>query len=66
RLDNQETLLMWAAGYGSSATVVLLLQHGAQPALRDNRGKTAQDMAREGHFDQTGALLENARPASAP
>jgi ankyrin repeat protein len=48
---------MCAAAYGHDGTVQLLLQRGADPALRDNRGKTAADMAAEGRHAATLALL---------
>ena len=38
---------MWAAGYGHTATVRLLLDQGADPDLRDDRGMTALMMAAE-------------------
>ncbi len=44
--NNDLTALMWAAGYGKTATVKALLAAGANPRLRDNRGKTAADIAR--------------------
>ena len=50
RYDAQLTALMWAAGMGHAETVRLLLQHGADASLSDDRGKTAAQMAREaGH-----------------
>ena len=49
RLENDLTLLMWAAAYDHEATVDLLLAQGAERGLKDNRGKTAADMAREGN-----------------
>ncbi len=46
------TALMWAAGHDASAgvedvdaTLKVLLDHGAAPDLRDDRGKTAADIA---------------------
>lgn len=57
RLDGGLTLLMWAAGYGREDTVRFLLQRGADPGLRDERGKTAEDIAREnGHTAVAQAL----------
>ena len=58
---NDLTALMWAAGYGKTDTVRALLDAGAKPALKDNRGKTALDMARDGNFDETAAVLEQAQ-----
>ena len=52
------TALMWAAGYGKTATVKALLAAGASPTLKDDRGKTALDIAREGKFADTVTLLE--------
>lgn len=59
RLDNDETLLMWAAGYGHVSTVQLLLDQGADRSLKDNRGKTAADIAREGNFMAVLKLIES-------
>jgi ankyrin repeat protein len=58
---NDLTALMWAAGFGKTATVKALLGAGANPKLRDNRGKTAADMARAEHFDETAAMLDSAK-----
>jgi ankyrin repeat protein len=52
------TALMWAAGYGKADTVRLLLARGADPARRDDRGKTAGDIARDGRYADVAALLE--------
>ncbi len=60
--DNDLTALMWAAGFGKTATVKALLDAGARTDLKDNRGKTALDMAREGKFDDTVKLLEGRSP----
>ena len=56
-LDNQLTLLMWAAAYGHEPAVRLLLAQGADRAAKDNRGKTAADMAAEGHHPNIASLL---------
>jgi ankyrin repeat protein len=58
---NDLTALMWAAGYGRNAAVKTLLAAGARADLRDNRGKTALDIAREGDFGETAALLQGQR-----
>lgn len=57
---NDLTALMWAAGYGRTATVKALLDAGARAGLRDNRGKTALDIAREQKHEETVRLLETA------
>jgi ankyrin repeat protein len=49
---------MWAAGYGRTGAVKSLLAAGARADLRDNRGKSALDMARDGNFSETAAVLE--------
>ena len=59
RLDNDLTLLMWAAAYGHEVTVRLLLDQGAERKDRDARGKTAADMAREGNHLALAKLLES-------
>jgi ankyrin repeat protein len=58
KLENDLTLLMWAAAYGHEATVRLLLDNGAQRTDRDARGKTAADMAREGTHLAVAKLLD--------
>jgi ankyrin repeat protein len=59
KLENDLTLLMWAAAYGHEATVRLLLEQGAERKARDARGKTAADMAREGNHLALAALLDS-------
>jgi len=56
--QNDLTALMWAAGNGKPATVRVLLAAGAKTGLKDNRGKTALDMAREAKYAEVVALLE--------
>jgi hypothetical protein len=51
------TALMWAAGYGQADCVRLLLERGADRALKDDRGKTAADIAREQGYAELAALL---------
>jgi len=51
------TALMWAAGYGQADCVRLLLERGADRALKDDRGKTAADIAREQGYAEVAALL---------
>ena len=57
RYDNDLTALMWAAAYGRDEAVKLLLARGADGAARDNRGKSAADMAGEGAHRATLELL---------
>jgi hypothetical protein len=52
---------MWAAGFGKTDTVKVLLAAGANPSVKDNRGKTAADIARDEHFEETAALIDAAR-----
>ena len=54
---NDLTALMWAAGYGRDEAVKALLEAGARRDARDNRGKTAADIAREAGFTATAGLL---------
>jgi ankyrin repeat protein len=54
------TALMWAAGYGKTATAKALLGGGAKASPKDDRGKTALDIARDGKYDDTVKLLESA------
>jgi hypothetical protein len=60
--NNDLTALMWAAGFGKTAAVKVLLDAGARADLRDNRGQTALDMAREGKHDEAATVLASARP----
>jgi ankyrin repeat protein len=48
---------MWAAGQGHASAVRRLLQRGARADLRDNRGLTAADMARQAGHMEVAALL---------
>jgi uncharacterized protein len=57
-LDNDLTLLMWAAAYGQEASVKLLLAQGANRTLKDSRGKTAADMARDANHLNVAKLIE--------
>ena len=57
RLENELTLLMWAAAYGNESAVRLLLSKGADRSLNDSRGKTAENMAREGGHETVSTLL---------
>ncbi len=59
------TALMWAAGYDASAgvddvdaTIKTLIEHGAALDLKDDRGKTAADIARDLGRDRAAKLLE--------
>jgi ankyrin repeat protein len=54
---NDLTALMWAAGYDRTETVQLLLARGANPALKDNRGMTAKDIAVQTKSARVAGLL---------
>jgi hypothetical protein len=54
---NDLTALMWAAGYGQTEAVKTLLAAGAKTSLKDNRGKTAADIASEAKHEETARLL---------
>ena len=68
------TALMWAAGHDASAgvddveaTLKALIDHGAALDLKDDRGKTAADIARElGHERATKALEQSAQSRPEP
>jgi hypothetical protein len=51
------TALMWAAGYGKKETVELLIARGADAGLKDDRGKTARQIATEAKHDDVANLL---------
>ncbi len=57
-LENDLTLLMWAAAYGHEAAVRFLLAQGAERSLKDRRGETAADMASEGNHLTVAGLLK--------
>jgi len=59
------TALMWAAGHDASAgvddveaTIKTLIAHGAKVGLKDDRGKTAADIARELGHERAMNVLE--------
>ena len=59
------TALMWAAGYDASAgvddvdaTIKTLIEHGAMLNLKDDRGKTAANIARDLGRERAAKLLE--------
>ena len=50
RYEHGLTALMWAAGQGQVEAVKVLLARGASVELRDDRGLTAKEIARQaGH-----------------
>ncbi len=68
---NQTTPLMMAAGYGTVDAVILLLEAGADPTLKNLQGLTAQDFASRVQRDQAAALIAAAiqkqkRPPAKP
>jgi len=65
RYAHDLTALMWAAGYDAStgvddvdATIKTLIEHGAAVGLKDDRGKTAADIARGLGRERAAKLLE--------
>jgi ankyrin repeat protein len=60
RSPNGSTPLMLAAGYGAIDGAVLLLRRGADPALRNQAGLTAADMARRADRDRLAEQLDAA------
>jgi ankyrin repeat protein len=68
---HQKTALHRAAQFGDQAAVLLLLQHGANPLLKDENGFTPRDRANgnnpqgESHPD-VAAILSNAERTSSP
>src|SRR5262249_25506134 len=51
-VDQDQTLLMWAAGEGTPEVVKRMLLYGADVGLRNRFGQTATDIARaRGHAD---------------
>ena len=59
--ENRLTALMWAAGQGSVATTRLLLDRGARTDLRDDRGLTAAEIARQAGHPAVLALFDGRR-----
>jgi ankyrin repeat protein len=55
--EHQLTALMWAAGQGQLDTVKLLLERGARRDLRDDRGLTAAEIARQAGQSAVAAAL---------
>jgi hypothetical protein len=58
--NHKLTALMWASGYGRIESVRLLLERGADPSLKDDRGKTAADIAAEQGHQAVAQLLRDA------
>lgn len=58
RFDADLTLLMWAAGGGHEAAARLLVEQGADRSLRDDRGKTAAEIAREANHSALAGWLQ--------
>jgi uncharacterized protein len=65
RYAHRLTALMWAAGHDAStgvddvdSTIKTLIEHGAAQDLKDDRGKTAADIARDLGHERAAKLLE--------
>ncbi len=57
---NGSTPLMMASMYGTQAAAQLLLEEGADPLLKNQRGLTARQFAESANRPDTAAILENA------
>ena len=64
RSKYQWTPLMLAAIYGHPKICEMLLALGADPSLKDNKGKTALDYARANNKPECAALLQPVTPGS--
>ncbi|OYU12654.1 MAG: hypothetical protein CFE38_06575 [Comamonadaceae bacterium PBBC1] len=62
KLENDLSLLMWSAAYGHEEAVRYLLSQGAERTAKDNRGKTAEVLAREGNHLGLLRLLASTEP----
>ncbi|MBS0304216.1 MAG: ankyrin repeat domain-containing protein [Proteobacteria bacterium] len=60
RAPNGTTALMMAAGYGAIDGAALLLEHGADPRVRNDAGLAAADFARRAGRDALAARLDAA------
>ena len=58
------TPLMSAAWFGCAPSVACLLRAGADPTLRDNSGRTAEDLARQRNHNEIASLLARHTDAS--
>ena len=65
RNSNGATALMLAVNNGSANSVKSLLEHGANPKLKDKDHKAAIDYAKESDKQQMAALLDNTYPVTA-
>lgn len=54
---NGSTPLMMAAMYGNSSAVKLLLESGADPTLKNDKGLSALDFAQQAKKDQSAAVI---------
>ena len=64
RDNDQWTPLIYAAGCGHTKICEMLLALGADPSLKNKRGKTALDRARDGNEAECAALLQPVTPGS--
>ena len=58
-LKHDTTVLMWAAGYGQLGTVKALIERGADPSAKDDRGMTAGDVARKQGLKEVADYLDS-------
>lgn len=58
--DEHPTILFLAAARGHKEIAEILLKHGADLTVKNNSGKTALDIARNGHHEVITTILESA------
>lgn len=63
-LDIVSALMHGAAARGSAEIVSVLLEHGADAAVRDARGLTALQVAEQGRFTEVAGVLRAVTPAA--
>jgi len=65
RNSNGATALMMAVNNGNANAVKSLLEHGANPKIKDKQHKAAIDYAKDADKQQMAALLDNTATVTA-